>query len=512
MKDSAKTVVPAPKQRDAKSLNKVSPKAVKKTDPKAVKKTDPKAVKKTDPKAVKKTDPKAVKKTDPKAVKKTDPKAVKKTDPKAVKKGGKKPVLRSAAALAGKARVESAAKLAQDALNYHEFPKPGKISIQVSKPFLRSEHFSLAYTPGVAEPCRRIALNPQDAYKYTNKGNLVGIISNGTAVLGIGNIGALASKPVMEGKAMLFKMFADIDVFDIEVAASRPEKFIETVFAIAPSFGAINLEDIAAPDCFVIEERLREELSIPVMHDDQTGTGVVVCAALHNALEIQHKRPADIKLVCVGAGAAGIGVLRTIHMFFGLAGEQVHLVDREGLVTYDRNNLPSYKLPFASKGDRGDSLKDVIRGADVLVCVAQKDLISGAMVGTMAARPIIMALANPDPEILPEEVHSVRDDAIIATGRSDYPNQVNNSIGFPYLFRGALDAHAKKFTPAMLAVAIRSIASLARESAPPELKKLYPHEIMSFSRDYIMPKQNDPRLFKQVSKDVRGAYVEADIR
>lgn len=403
------------------------------------------------------------------------------------------------------------ANLKKLALEYHSNPTPGKIAITVSKPLDNYSDFSLAYTPGVAAPCLEIEKNQENAYKYTNKGNLVGVITNGTAVLGLGDIGALASKPVMEGKAMLFKRFAGIDVFDIELKAQRPEKFIETVLSIADTFGAINIEDVAAPACFPIEERLREQLSIPVMHDDQTGTAVVVCAALHNALEIQNKRTCDIRIVCIGAGAAGVGVLRVARQFFGFGSEQLQLVDRHGLITYDRINLPSYKLAFASKADSGSTAADVIRGADVLIGVSGKGSITPAMVKSMGVRPIIMALANPDPEIMPDEVHAVRDDAIVATGRSDFANQVNNSVGFPYLFRGALDAHAKKFTPAMTSAAIRAIAGMARQPVYPELRQIYNNEDLIFGPGYILPKQSDKRLLETVSPAVQAAYREEDL-
>ena len=405
----------------------------------------------------------------------------------------------------------SMAELKRLSLRYHSKPQPGKIEVVPTKRVKDSSDLSLAYSPGVAVPCVEITKNPEDAYKYTRKGNLVGIITNGSAVLGLGNIGHLAAKPVMEGKAMLFKLFADIDVFDIELNIQRPEKFIETVMSLSDSFGAINLEDIAAPDCFQIEERLSEQLNIPVLHDDQTGTAVVTCAALRNAIDIQEKKTCDIKIVCIGAGAAGIGILKLAREYFGFALEQIHLVDQQGLVTVDRQQMPTYKLPYAKPVTKDISLRETMRGADVVIGVSAKGVITGKMVESLAARPIIFAMANPDPEISPEEVQKVRSDAIIATGRSDYPNQVNNSICFPYLFRGALDAKAKKFTPAMFSSAVTTIADLARAEASPSLRKMYKNESLSFGPDYILPKQNDKRLLKIIAPAITKAYKDSDL-
>ncbi|MBF2734945.1 MAG: malate dehydrogenase [Betaproteobacteria bacterium AqS2] len=369
---------------------------------------------------------------------------------------------------------------------------------------------SLAYTPGVAAPCLAISRNPEDAYRYTGKGNLVGIISNGTAVLGLGNIGPLAAKPVMEGKAMLFKKCAGIDVFDIELSTERPEHFIEIVLALADTFGAINLEDIAAPDCFQIQDRLAEQLSIPIMHDDQSGTAVVACAAIENALRIQDKKICDVKLVCVGAGAAGIGILKLARAYFGLALEQIHLVDSRGLVTVDRLDLPTHKLPYAKPPVRDASLAEAVRGADVLIGVSGGGIVTPEMVASMAGKPVIMAMANPDPEIMPAAVHAVRPDAIVATGRSDLPNQVNNSVCFPYLFRAALDARATRFTHAMFAAAVAALAGLAEEPAPPELRKMYRKEAMEFGPEYILPKQDDPRLRGHMVPAIEAAWTPAD--
>lgn len=410
-----------------------------------------------------------------------------------------------------KAKRPSIAKLRQLALRYHGGANPGKIEVVPTKPVRDANDLSLAYSPGVAAPCIEIQKDPAATYKYTRKGNLVGIITNGSAVLGLGNIGHMAAKPVMEGKAMLFKLFAGIDVFDIELNIERPEKFIETVISLSDTFGAINLEDIAAPNCFQIEERLREQLSIPVLHDDQTGTAVVACAALRNAMEIQNKRQNDIKLVCIGAGAAGIGILKLAREYFGFALEQIHLVDSKGLVTVDRPDMSTYKLPYAKPATKDVSLRETLRGADVVVGVSAKGLLTEKMIASLAQNPIILAMANPDPEVTPEMVHTVRNDAIIATGRSDYPNQVNNSICFPYLFRGALDAKAKKFTSAMFNAAVTSIADLARMPVQASLRKMYPGESLKFGPEYILPKQNDRRLRKMIAPPITKAYRESDL-
>lgn len=399
-------------------------------------------------------------------------------------------------------------ELTRRALEYHSKPRPGKIEVVPTKPVKDATDLSLAYSPGVAIPCIEIENDPEKANVYTNKGNLVGIITNGSAVLGLGNIGALASKPVMEGKAMLFKLFADVDVFDIEVNTDKIESFIETVTTISDTFGAINLEDIAAPDCFTIEEVLRARLNIPVLHDDQSGTAVVAVAALVNAMEIQNKKPCDVRIVCVGAGAAGIGILRLCREHFGFGLNQIHLFDSKGLVTTDRPDLSTYKLPYAEAPTKDDSLAQVIKGADILIGVSRKNLFTQSMISSMAPNPIILAMANPDPEIWPEKVHAVRSDAIIATGRSDYPNQVNNSVCFPYLFRGALDARAKKFTPPMLYAAVDGLAKLAREPVPSVVKRTNGNRSMKFGPNYILPKQNDPRLLGRIAPAVMKAYKE----
>ena len=400
------------------------------------------------------------------------------------------------------------ATLKAKALEYHEKPVPGKIEVVPIKSVAHADDLSLAYSPGVAAPCLEIQKDPSAAYRYTRKGNLVGIITNGSAVLGLGDIGHLASKPVMEGKAMLFKKFANIDVFDIELNITRPEKFIETVISFADTFGAINLEDIAAPDCFQILERLTEQLNIPILHDDQSGTAAVTCAALANAIDIQNKKIHDIKVVCIGAGAAGIGILNLARAYFGLALEQIHLIDSKGLVTVDRADLSTFKLPYAKPALKDTSIKESIRGADVLIGVSKKGIVNKEMISTMAMNPIIMAMANPDPEITPEEVKEVRSDAIVATGRSDYPNQVNNSVCFPYLFRGALDARASKFTHEMFAAAVSAIANLARKDVPDDLRKMYKNENLEYGPDYILPKQNDPRLLNQIAPAIANACTE----
>ncbi|MDH3282115.1 MAG: malate dehydrogenase, partial [Gammaproteobacteria bacterium] len=326
------------------------------------------------------------------------------------------------------------------ALEYHQFPKPGKISVQPTKPFDNARELSLAYTPGVAEPVREIVKDADNAYRYTNKGNLVGVVTDGSAVLGLGNVGALAGKPVMEGKAVLFKRFAGIDVFDIEITAPSTEAFIETVVNIAPTFGGINLEDITAPKCFVVEHALRERLDIPVFHDDQHGTAVIICAGLINALEIQGKRLQDVSVVILGAGAAGIATARLL-IVLGSKRENVILVDRVGVIHTGRTDINIYKQAYAADTPLR-TLSEAMLGADVFIGVSGPGLVTAEMIKTMTDRPIVFALSNPIPEIMPDQAHAVRNDLIMATGRSDFPNQVNNSLCFPFLFRGALDARA----------------------------------------------------------------------
>jgi len=393
--------------------------------------------------------------------------------------------------------------LKQQALDYHEFPRPGKISVEPSKPCATAQDLSLAYTPGVAEPVREIAKDPENAYRYTNKGNLVAVITDGTAVLGLGNMGPLASKPVMEGKGILFKRFAGIDVFDIEIDAPSIESFIETVVNISPTFGGINLEDIAAPHCFVIEKALKERLDIPVFHDDQHGTSVIICAGLLNALEIQGKKLEDVKLVCLGAGAAGLAGMRLL-IAMGAKKENMTLVDRKGVIHSGRIDLNAYKQEFA-KDTAMRTLTDAMSGADVFIGVSGPNLVDRAMVKSMGPKPIIFAMANPDPEILPHEAHAARGDLIMATGRSDFPNQVNNVLGFPFIFRGALDARARQITEKMLIAAVKALAELARESVPDEVLRAYNAKEMSFGKDYILPKPFDPRLIERIPLAVAQA-------
>ena len=391
----------------------------------------------------------------------------------------------------------------QQALAYHQFPKPGKISVESSKPCATALDLALAYTPGVAEPVREIHRDPENAYRYTSKGNLVAVITDGTAVLGLGNVGALAGKPVMEGKGVLFKRFAGIDVFDIEVEAPSVQAFIDTVVYISPTFGGINLEDIAAPHCFEIEKALRERLDIPVFHDDQHGTAVIICAGLINALELQGKRLADARIVCLGAGAAGLASMRLL-IAMGASAANILLVDSKGVIHSGRTDLNVYKQEFARASEKR-TLADAMAGADVFVGVSGPNLVSTEMVKSMAAKPIVFALANPDPEILPVDAHAARDDLIMATGRSDFPNQVNNVLGFPFIFRGALDARAKEITRDMLIAAVQALAELAREPVPAEVLQAYNVSALSFGPEYILPKPFDPRLIERIPPRVAAA-------
>ena len=393
--------------------------------------------------------------------------------------------------------------LKAQALAYHEFPKPGKISVESSKPCATQLDLSLAYTPGVAEPVRAIAADPENAYRYTSKGNLVAVITDGTAILGLGNLGPLAAKPVMEGKGVLFKRFADIDVFDIEVQAPSVEQFIETVANIAPTFGGINLEDIAAPHCFAIEKALKARLDIPVFHDDQHGTAVIICAGLINAVHLQGKQLGEVQIVCLGAGAAGIASMNLL-IEMGAKRDNITLVDSKGVIHAGRSDLNEFKQQFAKETPKR-TLLEAMTGADVFVGVSGPNLVSQAMVKAMAAKPVVFALANPDPEILPKDAHAARADLIMATGRSDFPNQVNNVLGFPFIFRGALDARAKRITQPMLVAAARALAELAREPVPAEVLKAYNVDKMEFGRDYILPKPFDPRLIERVPQAVAAA-------
>lgn len=401
-------------------------------------------------------------------------------------------------------------KLRQAALEYHSKPTPGKTRIALSKPTETQYDLSLAYTPGVAEPVNEIAKNPEAAYQYTNKGNLVAVITNGTAVLGLGNVGALAGKPVMEGKAALFKRFADIDVFDIEMDCDDPEALVETIARIAPTFGGINLEDIKAPECFYVEAALKKRLSIPVLHDDQQGTAIVIAAALLNALELQGKTLAETNIVCLGAGAAGIATLRLLEKL-GAAKKNLVVVDREGIIRNERHGLNAQKKEFAITTNKR-TLADAMQGANVFIGVSGPKLLAPEMVKTMAKNPVIFALSNPVPEILPEEVLRVRSDAMIATGRSDYPNQVNNVLCFPYLFRGALDVRATTINEEMQLAAVHAIRELAKEPVPNEVLIAYGIERgISFGPAYLLPKPTDPRLKERVSSAVAKAAVQSGV-
>ena len=397
----------------------------------------------------------------------------------------------------------------KNALDYHATWPAGKVGIAITKPCETQKDLALAYTPGVAEPVREIASNAELAYKYTAKGNLVAVVTDGSAVLGLGNVGALAGKPVMEGKGVLFKRFANIDVFDIEVDAATPESFIETVAAIAPTFGGINLEDIAAPHCFAVEDELSNRLNIPVFHDDQHGTAIIIAAGLLNALFIQGKRLEDVKIVCVGAGAAGIASLRLL-VDLGVQRDNIALIDRGGVVHDGRTNLNKYKAEFAGTTTLR-TLDDAMKGADVFIGVSGADLVNEAMVASMASKPIIFALSNPDPEIRPELAKSVRSDLIIATGRSDYPNQVNNVLGFPFIFRGALDVRAKKINREMQIAAVHALCDLARQDVPQEVLKAYNLSELKFGADYIIPKPLDNRLCGVVSAAVAKAAVDSGV-
>ena len=400
--------------------------------------------------------------------------------------------------------------LKQRALHYHEFPTPGKLALCLTKPTDSQDDLSLAYTPGVAEPVLAIAKNPDDVFRYTAKGNLVAVMTNGTAVLGLGNLGPLASKPVMEGKAVLFKRFADIDVFDIEIDADTVESFVETARRIALTFGGINLEDIKAPECFEIEKALIEQLSIPVFHDDQHGTAIVIAAALLNALEIQGKKLSEVRIVCIGAGSAGIASMRLLAGL-GAKKSNMLLLDTHGVIHSARRDLNSYKMEFVRDTDKR-TLADALIDADVFIGVAKPDLLTGDLLQLMATKPVIFALSNPAPEITPELAHQCRDDLIIATGRSDYPNQVNNVLCFPYIFRGALDVRATCINQAMNIAAVEAIRSLARLPVPDSVKTSYPGVTSwEFGRDYIIPNPVDPRLRERVSKAVAKAAIASGV-
>ena len=403
-------------------------------------------------------------------------------------------------------------RLRKEALDYHKFPKPGKMATKPTKPHSTAHELSLAYSPGVAYPCLEIEKDRDLAFSYTSKGNLVGVISNGTAVLGLGDIGTLASKPVMEGKALLFKSFADIDVFDIEVDRTEVEGFVEAVKAISSTFGGINLEDIKAPECFEIERRLKEELDIPVMHDDQHGTAIISGAALINGLDVVDKKIGEITVVISGAGASAISCARH-YVRLGVERSRILMCDSKGLLTKSRGEkgeLNQYKMEFAQ--DRPESsLTDSMRGADVFLGLSKGGIVDGEMVASMADRPLIFALANPDPEILPEEVRAARSDAVIATGRSDYPNQINNVLGFPYIFRGALDVRATSITENMKMAATMALARLAKETVPDDVVEAYDGVRIQYGPDYLIPKPFDARVLIWEASAVAEAAVNEGV-
>ena len=397
----------------------------------------------------------------------------------------------------------------EDALRYHAEGKPGKIEVIPTKPYQTQTDLSLAYSPGVAEPCLEIEKNPHDAYEYTAKGNLVAVISNGTAVLGLGDIGPLAGKPVMEGKGLLFKIFAGIDVFDIEVDEKNPDRFIQTVKAIAPTFGGINLEDIKAPECFEIEQRLKAELDIPVMHDDQHGTAIISGAGLLNALEVAGKKIDEVRIVVNGAGAASISCTK-LYVMLGARRENIVMCDSKGVIRADRDNLNEAKREFATSRDL-HTLEEALVGADVFLGLSVANVLTQEMVRTMNSNPIVFALANPNPEISYADAMASREDIIFATGRSDYPNQINNVLGFPYIFRGALDTHAKAINEEMKLAAVYAIAALAKEPVPDVVNAAYKLKRTTFGRDYILPKALDPRLLTRVSCAVAKAAIESGV-
>lgn len=397
----------------------------------------------------------------------------------------------------------------EDALHYHEFPSPGKIEILPSKPYSSARDLSLAYSPGVAVPCEAIHADAADVWKYTGKGNLVAIISNGTAVLGLGNIGPLAAKPVMEGKALLFKVFAGINAFDLELDTTDVEKFIDTVKAVAPTFGGINLEDIKAPECFEIEERLKRECNIPIMHDDQHGTAIIVAAGMLNALELQGKKIEDVRMVVNGAGAAAIACTRML-MSLGMPKEHIVMCDSKGVIRHDRTGLNALKQQFATDQNL-HTLPEALVAADVFLGLSVKDVLSPEILRSMADRPIVFALANPDPEISYTLAMNARPDLIFATGRSDLPNQINNVLGFPYIFRGALDSQASCINEEMKHAAVYALAALAKEPVPSQVKAAYGREDMSYGPEYILPTPFDPRLLSVVAPEVAKAATRSGV-
>ncbi len=399
--------------------------------------------------------------------------------------------------------------LKQHALEYHSKGRPGKVEVVPTKPYSTQRDLSLAYSPGVAYPCLEIEKTPEDVYKYTNKGNLVAVISNGTAVLGLGDIGADAGKPVMEGKGLLFKIFADVDVFDIEVETKDIDRFVETVKNIAVTFGGINLEDIKAPECFDIERRLKEELDIPVMHDDQHGTAIISAAGLLSALELSGKKIDEIKMVVSGAGASASACTR-LYISLGVKPENVLMCDSRGVLSTSRTDLNEFKKEFAVDTDK-KTLEDALKGADLFLGLSVKGAMSKEMLASMAPNPIVFAMANPDPEISYEDAMATRDDLIFATGRSDYPNQINNVLGFPFIFRGALDVHASAINEEMKKAAVYALYDLVKQPVPDAVQKAYNKTSMSFGKDYIVPKPLDPRLIEYVSPAVAKAAIESGV-
>ncbi|WP_027960299.1 malic enzyme-like NAD(P)-binding protein [Halomonas halodenitrificans] len=397
----------------------------------------------------------------------------------------------------------------QAALDYHAKPIPGKLSIELTKPTATARDLALAYSPGVAEPVREIARDPGNAYRYTGKGNLVAVISDGSAILGLGNLGPLASKPVMEGKGVLFKRFAGINSVDIEVNAESPQAFIDTVARIADSWGGINLEDIKAPECFEIERMLIEQCSIPVFHDDQHGTAIVTAAGMLNALELAGKGLSEAKVVCMGAGAAAIACMKLL-VSCGARSENIVMLDRKGVIHNEREDLNQYKAMFAVETDKR-TLDDAIDGADVFVGLSGPGLMSADHLRKMAPNPVVFACTNPDPEIHPALAHQTRDDVIMATGRSDYPNQVNNVLGFPFIFRGALDVRATRINEDMKVAAVHALKDLAREPVPEAVLEAYDRKSMSFGRDYIIPTPVDVRLLDRVTSAVAQAAVDSGV-
>ena len=400
-------------------------------------------------------------------------------------------------------------ELRDAALQYHAEPKPGKLEVNITKPTATQYDLSLAYSPGVAEPCKEIEKNRDDAYKYTGKGNLVAVITDGTAVLGLGNIGALAGKPVMEGKGVLFKRFAGIDVFDIEVSTTDTDEFVQTVANIADTFGGINLEDIAAPRCFEIEERLKEKLDIPVFHDDQHGTAIIIAAGMKNALKLQGKSIEDAKIVCLGAGAAGIASVNLL-VGMGANSENIYMIDRKGVIHTGREGLTKEKQAAAVTTDKR-TLADACEGADVFIGLSGPDLLTTDMLKSMAPNPVVFALSNPNPEIAPELAKETRDDIIIATGRSDYPNQVNNVLCFPFIFRGALDVRASDINMEMKIAVVDALTELTMEPVPQSVKDAYGKSEMSFGKDYIIPTPLDPRLAERIPAAVAKAAKDSGV-